>query len=428
MEIKGIASHAIPGHGNTLKYLSKWNRMEAQKHGANSIEYPEIYLAIDNCFASKRYAEPDEWMGLIRDLGVINIEASADTELDPLYMGRNYLRRWVDKVQHASAKYGVSVCNLYSGHGTYATLGLAHADPVVRDRLLNKWMKPMMEVAANIEAGLGFFCHAFGNRALQDPCTYNSVKDDLIDTLAEIARFSGKVGCKSVGLEQMYSPHQIPWTIKGARDLIREVSERSEKPLYITIDTGHQSGQDRYLRPTEDILIRAMEQYQVNSLVTDQLWLGPDSAFELLESCEAMSTQQYTELVQSILNEIEAYPFLFAEPEDSSPYMWLQELACYSPIIHLQQTDGKSSAHMPFTSSNNENGIIEGRAVLKAIKTSYENNLNLEIPKVEKIYLTIEVFPPTASINYYTLRELHETIAYWRQFVPEDGKKLNELI
>ncbi len=402
--------------------------MTINNHSANSVEYPEIYMAIDNCFASKRYTEPDEWMNLIRDLGVFNIEASADTECDPLYMGLDYLSRWTDKVWNASGKYGISVCNLYSGHGTYATLGLSHTDPLIRDRILNKWMKPMIETAANLEAGLGFFCHAFSNQVLQDPGLYQVFKNALINNLVEIARFSDMTGCKSIGVEQMYSPHQIPWTIKGAKDLIRKVSERSEKPLYITIDTGHQSGQDRYLKPTEDNIIKAMEQYQMNSRISKQLWLGPDSAFELFESCKGLNKQQFTGLVKRIFNEIDAHPFLFAESEDSSPYLWLQELACYSPIIHLQQTDGKSSAHRPFTSSNNENGIIEGRKVLEAIKTSYENNLNLSISKVDRIYLTIEVFAPTASINYYTLKELHETIQYWRQFVPEDGKKLIELL
>lgn len=402
--------------------------MNHNNNPTKNIEYPVICLAIDNCFASKRYTEPDEWMSLIQDLGVSYIEANADTECDPLYMGKNYLHRWADKVQDASTRYGVTVCNLYSGHGTYATLGLAHSDPSIRDRILNEWMNPMIETAARIEAGLGFFCHAFSHNVLQDPVLYQQFKNDLINNLAEIARFSSTAGCKSVGVEQMYSPHQIPWTIKGAKDLLSKVNERSGKPFYITIDTGHQSGQGRYLKPTKDALIRAIKNYQMNSRSIEQLWLGPDKAYELFESCKEINQQQIIELVNGIFNAIDAHPFLFAQSEDSSPYRWLQELACYSPIIHLQQTDGKSSEHRPFTSTNNENGIIEGRKVLESIKASYENTLNLNIKRVDRIYLTIEVFASTASINYFMLKDLHETIRYWRQFVPEDGIKLDELL
>jgi len=118
------------------------------------INYPKIYLAIDNCFASKRWTEPLEWMEIANDLGLSYVEASADTECDPLYMGSNYLSRWTDKIKSASEKTGVTIANLYSGHGTYATLGLAHTDPEICDRFLEKWLKPMCGVAGTLDAGL----------------------------------------------------------------------------------------------------------------------------------------------------------------------------------------------------------------------------------------------------------------------------------
>ena len=90
--------------------------------------YPRIYLAIDNCVFYKRWTRPDEWAEKIFHLGLRYIEASADTELDPLYMGKYYLRDWVESVRDAEQKYGVKGCNLYSGQGTYTTLGLALMD------------------------------------------------------------------------------------------------------------------------------------------------------------------------------------------------------------------------------------------------------------------------------------------------------------
>jgi hypothetical protein len=49
--------------------------------------YPQIYLAIDNCVLSKRITEPEDWMKYFKDLGIYHIEASADNELDPFYTG-----------------------------------------------------------------------------------------------------------------------------------------------------------------------------------------------------------------------------------------------------------------------------------------------------------------------------------------------------
>ena len=40
----------------------------------------KLYLAIDNCFACKRWVKPMDWMLLIRDLGLTMVEQSTDTE------------------------------------------------------------------------------------------------------------------------------------------------------------------------------------------------------------------------------------------------------------------------------------------------------------------------------------------------------------
>jgi D-erythrulose 1-phosphate 3-epimerase len=400
---------------------------DKQYNRIDDVNYPRIYLAIDNCFASKRYTEPNDWAKLIRDLGIFYIEASADTECDPLYMGKSYLKRWIEDTQNAIKKFGISICNLYSGHGTYSTLGIAHTDPQVTDRILNGWFKPMIGAAAALNAGLGFYCHAFNNKILQNPNIYKEYKNKLIKNLIKIVQYSHFAGCKEVGLEQMYSPHQIPWTIECTKELIQMVCEKSKKPLYITIDTGHQTGQINFLKPNKTILLRAIEQYQKEGYIS-HIWLGSDSAYELFEKCKYIEKSNFENIIKKIYDDIDKYPYLFAEMVDCSTYKWLEELACYSPIIHLQQTDGMQSWHWPFTKIKNKIGLIEGRKVLEAIKVSYQNQQNLCIPKVDKIYLTIEVFLSTGSINYYALKELEETVRYWRQYVPEDGKKLNELL
>jgi sugar phosphate isomerase/epimerase len=383
------------------------------------MNYPEIYLAIDNCFASKRFTKPKEWMQLAADLGVYHVEASADNECDPLYQGADYLSRWVDDVQEASVKTGVSVCNLYSGHGTYSTLGLSHTDPQVRDRMLNQWLKPMAATAGALGAGLGFYCHAFPDSVLQNPAIYQEYYNELIKNLAEIAGYAQEVGCKSIGLEQMYSPHQIPFTIRGANDLIHAASEKAKHPIYITLDSGHASGQRNFLKPDKATIFKALG--DAGKTESERLWLGCDRAFKLVDGFGNPGNVGIEGIADQIIELSESHSYLFAEKQDCSIYSWLEELACYSPIIHLQQTDGKVSAHWPFTAARNEIGIIEGKKVLEAIKSSFNNPDRSSLPRVDRIYLTIEVFSSTGSINYYTLKDLEETVRYWRQFVPVDG-------
>jgi hypothetical protein len=52
----------------------------------------------------------------------------------------------------------------------------------------------------------------------------------------------------------------------------------------------------------------------------------------------------------------------------------------------------------------------------------------MQVKKVDRIYLTIEVFAFTGSINYHTIKELKETVAWWRQFIPDDGLRLDQLV
>lgn len=389
---------------------------------------PRIYLAIDNCFASKRWTEPEKWMEVIKDLGVYYVEASADNECDPLYMGEDYMNDWVIQVKRCSEKFGVKVANLYSGHGTYATLGLSHTDERVRHRFLNRWLKPMVKTAGKIGAGLGFFCHAFADSILQDNIKYTEMEEDLYNRLADLAKYAGDNGFGPLSVEQMYTPHQIPWTLRGTERLLKEVYKRSSAPFYITIDVGHQSGQRKFIRPCYGMIKEALRYYKSGEKV-DGLWLGPKSAYKIFKDILTKSDVYEDSEIAKMEEEMDKYPYMFSQYEDGDTYIWLENFACYSPIIHLQQTTGKSSSHLPFTKEYNSNGIVSGDKVLKAIANSYKRKSDEGMPpRCKDIYLTLEIFTSTAAINNDVLGDLRETVQYWRQYIPEDGLNLNELI
>jgi hypothetical protein len=126
--------------------------------------------------------------------------------------------------------------------------------------------------------------------------------------------------------------------------------------------------------------------------------------------------------------EIEKTPYLFSCPGDDNCYQWLAELGAYSPIVHLQQTDGNQSSHLPFTAANNEWGIIDGPRVLKALKASLDSGFSALPEKTHTLYLTLEIFTETASIMPKVLNDIKESVAYWRRWVPGDGMKLDDLV
>lgn len=387
---------------------------------------PIIRLGIDNCFASKRWARPSEWTRVIRDLGLTYVEASADTECDPLYMGPEFTKRWIEDTREACAKQGIAVKNVYSGHGTYATCGLSHYDDRVTRRFLDGWMKAQVDTAAAFGAGFGFFAHGFEELLLQDDALYVKKLDALYDTLSELAAYAKARGVDYVGIEQMYSPHQPPWRIADAEALLREVFRRSGAPFYITADLGHMNGQQYFPRPdaesVEAAILRARE-----GTPPRRLWLGSVAAHDLYKRAAA-GELGVSAAVKAILADVAAHPHLFAEPADASNDAWVRRVGCYSPIIHLQQTDGKSSPHWTFTPEHNKDGIVKPDAFLKALKAAYLLPDDPAMPpKCGEITLTFEPFIATAGNTFDLLDDIAESVRCWRRWIPKDGVRLHEI-
>lgn len=387
---------------------------------------PKVYLCIDNCFASKRWTRPKEWLTLIRDLGLRYAEASADTECDPLYMDPGFTADWVADVKHWGAELGVAVKNIYSGHGTYVTSGLAHYDRRVSLRFRDEWVLPQMRTAKELGAGMGFFVHGFEDLLLQDHSSYTDKLHAFCADLAQIAVHARDLGLPYVGVEQMYSPHQPPWTIEGTRQLLLETN-RSGAPFYIALDLGHMNGQRNFAKPEAVFLREKISQRRAGEPVRG-LWLGSRKAHELFESAIS-DGRNAGEAVKAILHDVESNPHLFANPRDWNVMEWVRTLGRYSPIVHLQQSDGVSSSHWPFSRAYNQKGIIKAEQVLRALADSFAQEAVPGMPPAcGEVALTFEPFISTAGNVYDFLDDLRESVAYWRRYVPEDGMRLSAAV
>lgn len=379
-----------------------------------TIDYPRIHLSIDNCFAIKRWVRPKDWMQVIKEIGGIQyIEASTDNEIDPLFTTPSYRSKWIEEVKEREKGLGLKVVSFYSGYATYRTTGLAHWNGSNRNKLINQYFKPVVDLAASLGAQVGNSLGAFSAPVLNDPKSYRKTERILLDKLISMTNYAKQ---KSVAFsyEQMYTPNQGFWTIDGCMNYMKRIYETCAYPMYITIDTAHQCGQRLFLRPgDQDIL----------NMVADRDMGGfrpVDAIFGMVrEGCD----------VSDIKKAIERHSYLFASPEDADVYSWFAETGCYSPIVHLQQTDGTFSGHKPFTAEHNARGIIEPEKVLHAIASSYEKaDSEQMMPKVRDIYLTLEVFFGITDADRKIRNDLSESVSYWRRAVPEDGKFLNELL
>lgn len=365
-------------------------------------------------------------MDIAASIGLNYVEASADTECDPLYHGEEYIDRWADTVLEASSRTGIRISSLYSGHGSYTTLGLAHTDESVRKRFLEHWLMPMIRLGVKLDAGMGFFCHAFPEKVMNTADAFRLKKDELIASLTELSAYASECGCRFLTLEQMYTPHQIPWTIGQAAGMLVDTLKQSGAPLYVTVDTGHMYAQKKYSRPSEEEIRNLIAAKMADPANDAFLWTGSIDLDLFVD--EHKGSGSPAEIAGLIDSRMDSCPYMFAERRDADPYEWLRELGVYSPVIHLQQTTGTSSSHLAFTSDNNSTGIIAPDRVIAALQESSKRARNPGMPPLcENIYLTFEIFSSTGDYSRDIIKKLKESVAYWREYIPEDGVPLHSL-
>ncbi|MGZ4168542.1 MAG: sugar phosphate isomerase/epimerase family protein [Solirubrobacteraceae bacterium] len=94
-----------------------------------------------------------------------------------------------------------------------------------------------------------------------------------------------------------------------------------------------------------------------------------------------------------------------AAGDEADPYAWLRRLGRRTTVVHLQQSDADGDHHWPFTEEYNARGRIRAEAVLDALAAS----------GAEEVALVLEVVPPFEADDGRVLRELRESVLYWRE-------------
>ncbi len=134
---------------------------------------------------------------------------------------------------------------------------------------------------------------------------------------------------------------------------------------------------------------------------------------------EMPCTIKETEELYERLNEKSALPIklcldvghgaaISGTKKDRDPYAWIKHFGSRTAVIHIQQTDRKSSKHWPFTKKYNRIGIIDGQRTVEAIKAS----------GAKEILLVIEVFHSFFEpMEYKVLDDLKESVDYWRKWI-----------
>jgi len=196
-------------------------------------------LGVDNCFATKRWPEPELWLGIVaHDLGLSLVQYSLD-HVDPVLASEPGRSWFCAETARYARELQVEIFSTITGYAVYCFNLLSHPEAAFRGDGL-RWCEEAILVTSKLGArGLTGHFDEFSVRDLQDPDRRVLLEDHLIDSLKYLARLACTQGQEFLILEQMYFPRAVPYTISQAIDFHERLNSGSPIPIHIGLDVGH---------------------------------------------------------------------------------------------------------------------------------------------------------------------------------------------
>lgn len=304
----------------------------------------QIDLGVNNCFAVKRWPRATEWAEIVSsELGLDIVQLSFDL-LDP--RAKRHLRsQLIEEVKDSCKDRGIRLHSTFTGLGIYSFNLLMDPRKAARLDAMDLYGN-MIDVSSLLGASAtGGHLAAMSQGDYQNQKTREQRIGELISSLLEL---SAKAAEQRQGLlwEPMPIAREPPSTIGEAERLHKRVNHDSKTWIDFCIDTGHQC------------------------------------PWELLEKPQR-------------------------NRDDLDIYSWLRKLGSITPVVHLQQTDGKGDRHWPFTRRYNKRGIIEPSKLVEAIEES----------GASKTLLALEIIHPFEAPENAVLDDLKESVHYVKEHI-----------
>lgn len=319
-----------------------------------------VDIGVNAAFMTRRYEEPKSWAKIIRDLGFEYVSFDSDA-LDWFYSGdHEYVLRTAEETRRIFENAELKIVDYLTGVAPYRFFGLAHKDPEARAQMF-RWIEGAIEIAATLgaESVSGRF-DAFSVEVQNDPEAFQARYTELMCQYQALAVQAKKRGLTAIGIEQMYVPSLVPYTIAGSKTYFNDANKGNKEGAIIrpVVDTGHACGQN----------------YGVS---------GDDLYYE----------------------------------------KWLEEFGALGNTVHIQQSRRTGSDHAPFARDGGGDVKIEQilRSIEYSANNYTKSTLSNVVPAPENIYLILEALPSTADTEETVLDGLQQSIEYLRTAVPKGG-------
>ncbi len=199
----------------------------------------KINFGTDNCFCLKRWPETEDWMNIIKnDLGLDIIQFDSDF-LDPLFISEKVSLEIAGEIKETAEKKDIILHNYFTGEMTHKVNLLSHPDKRIRDDSI-KWVEKAIKIASKMGVkGIGGHFDTIPSNVVNEKKKYRYYQDRLVENFIHFSELAFLENHEVLMLEQMYSPAEVPYTIKQTYEILEKINKRSKIKVSPVIDVGH---------------------------------------------------------------------------------------------------------------------------------------------------------------------------------------------
>ncbi len=194
----------------------------------------KLTLAINNCFAVKRWPRPDEWAQIVtHDLGLRTMQHSLDlSDLD------SALETGAEEVSRACAKAGLTIHSVFTGLIAYSTNLLLAPERAERDRAVGYWSRAI-RFASMVGAGaFGGHVGSLSRSDADDPIRREALWRELQEHLGQLSGLARRCALDALLVENM-ACNREPCTMPEVSSLMSG-ADRDHAAVALCLDIGHQ--------------------------------------------------------------------------------------------------------------------------------------------------------------------------------------------
>jgi len=195
-------------------------------------------LGVNNCWAVKRYIEPEEWVEITAtEFDVDYVQFSFDI-LDPR-TEKLALDQIVSRTLDCCMKYGIKIHSCFTGLAAYSYNLLLHPDFVMRKDAVD-WYEKALILAAKLKSeAVGGHMGAFSMSDFRNQKRRSFLTLNFLEFLKHLSFLGKRLGLKYLLWEPMPISREPPSTIEEAKNLLSKANEESFIPIKLCIDVGH---------------------------------------------------------------------------------------------------------------------------------------------------------------------------------------------